>query len=286
MENLKLNEIIKEMYDACNLHISQVNMRLEREFFSSPDNKMPIQIKRILGGVSYEDSFTNFKCVVKTADEESLNNIFQILNDVFLFSVGCDMMFKFKLDADMYTSVFLDDLIYPLYENHIKSKYNDVSVMREHPNYDANMESLNDILRTFSDIQSLLYLLYCHDFQFLNGWESVLSNPDNSSAVIEILKNSKMTIGDFLKALVDYKCAIMKDIFSSVENPRLKRIYLKKVEELKEEKRSQVDGFPNSNLPITYFLDHTIMDFISSQFNNSSDEDDTGKKPGHQIILK
>lgn len=74
------------------------------------------------------------------------------------------MIFKKKLQADIFTTVPLENLIYPRLVEDIKEKYNDVSVMRDNPNCNESLQSIAEINYVYTEISSLLYYLYCTDF--------------------------------------------------------------------------------------------------------------------------
>lgn len=280
MEPISLEEVLKNIYDNRVSFIRSVNIELEREYFTKNSNHIPMS--EIMQGVSYEDHFMSFKEAVKNDDENEIRQIFLLLQEYFLFSKGHDMMFKKKLEADIFTSVPMEDFIYPKLSEAAKKKYNSVSVMRENPNRNANMEGINRLVATYTEMQSLLYLLYCNEFQFPDGWEEI--SPDNHGEILRILNDSNITIGDFLHALIDFKCQIMSEIFSEINNQNLKRTYLEKVEDLKKAKHEETKTFAHVTLPITYFLNHTILDFMSTERKPSILED-TSVNKAQKILL-
>lgn len=266
---MNLNDVIKKIYENKSLEIKDINKVLEREYFTKNYNQIPIP--ELMQGVSYEDHFEKYKELVREASTTTIDRMFMLLQDYFLFSNGHDMMFKKKLEADLFTSEPLNEFIYPMLVNSVKEKYNDVSVMPENPNYDKNMKDINSLLYLFIDIQTLLSFLYCSDFQFPNGWEEMC--PDTHEEVIEFLNKSGMTIGDFLKALIDYKCNIMNEIFSEISDAKIRKQYLERVKDLREQKMNELNDFSHVDLPITYFLNHTIIDFLSREPKSSIKED-------------
>ena len=282
MESICLNEVLRNQYDAYVSFIREDNIKFEREYFE--ENKERIPMSEIMQGASYEDHYRNFKRIAKKASPTAISRMFLLLQEYFLFSSGHDMMFKEKLKADIFTYVPMEDFIYPKLMEVVKEKYNDVSVMRENPNFNANMEGINKLVLTFMDMQSLLYLLYCNDFQLPHGWEKICL--DHSDEIFTILNHSNITIGDFLHALVDSKCKTMKEIFSEIENPQLKRTYLEKVETLREEKQEEIESFAHVDLPITYFFNHTLSDFIHREQKSSIFEDKTPTKAKKILLPK
>lgn len=281
MEYVSLNNVLKNMYDSRVSFIRRKNMELEREYFTR--NSKCIPMSEIMQGASYEDHFTSFKNMVKNGTDSEIGQIFMLLQEYFLFSAGHDMMFKKKLEADIFTPVPMEDFIYPKLDDAVKERYNDLSVMKENPNSKENIEGIDRLVWTYIEMQSLLYLLYCNDFQFPNGWEKLC--PDTHEEILKILNDSGMTIGDFLHALIDYKCKTMNEIFSEISSPQLRKKYLEKTEALREEKHEETKGFANETLPITFFLDHTFLDFINMEHTPSSILEDTKPSGAKKIIL-
>ena len=260
METVSLDNVLRNIYDDEVAFIRKTNIELEREHFSTHN----IPLGEIMQGASYEDHFRDYKRAIKSESEHGIEQMFMILREYFLFSNGYDMMFKKKLEADLFTSVPMEDLLYPMLEAAVKEKYNDISVMRENPNVEKNIKGIAKIVDRYMDMQSLLYLLYCSDFQFQNGWEGICRE-DTAKDVLEALKSSGMTIGDFLHALIDDKCKIIGEILSEITDPALRKKYLEKLEELRNEKQEETKEFAHVDLPITYFLDHTFLDFINME---------------------
>lgn len=260
MKPITLDEALRNMYDNEVSFIREKNIELEREYFSTPGNT---PLEEIMQGASYEDNFTVYKREIKTGDKEDAENIFMLLREYFLFSYGHDMMFKKKLEADLFTTTPMEDFLYPKLEEAVKAKYNDISVMEQNPNFGKNIEGISRILETYMDMQSTLYLIYCSDFQFPRGWEKMCTG--SAQDVIEALNKSNITIGDFLHALIDDKCKTIKEILNEIDDPQLRKEYLQKLEELRSEKHKETSEFAHVDLPITFFLDHTIADFIKME---------------------
>lgn len=273
MENCSLNKVIRNLYDNKVTFIRNKNIELERAYFTRSHN---IPMGEIMQGSSFEDHFASYKEMVKKGNEDEISLIFTLLQEYFLFSYGHDMMFKKKLEADIFTSIPIENLIYPKLKSTIKENYNDLSVMKENPNFESNMEEIDKIVYTFLELQSLLYLLYCNEFQFPNGWQKIC--PDTFEDILDILNKSKMTIGDFLHSLIDFKCQIMTEILDEIGNSELRKEYLKKVEELQENQHKKTKTFAHINLPITYYLEHTFLDFLDSELKSSLLDDNN---PNH-----
>lgn len=278
MESLTLDEIIKREYECRVSYIKSKNIELEREYFSE------VPIGEIIQGASFDDTFESFKETVKSNNEDDISTIFMLLQECFLFTAGHDMMYKEKLKADCFTSVPMEDFIYPKLVEAVKEKYNNVSVMKENVNQEKNIKDIERIVYTFTEMQALLYLLYCQDFQFPNGWERIC--PEVHEEVLETLKKSGMTIGDFLHALIDSKCKTMTEILSEITNPQLRKTYLEKVEKLKEKKHKETQTFAHVDLPITYFSDYTFLDFLNSEHESSILKDPTPREVEKIIIQK
>lgn len=267
MESISLDSVIKNMYDKRVSFIREKNIELEREYFTQNNDHIPMN--EIMQGASYEDHFMNYKKLVKRASDNEISQIFMLLQEYFLFSFH-DMMFKMKLDADIFTAVPMEDFIYPKLNEAVREKYNDLSVTRENPNFKKNMQSIDRIVVTYTEMQALLYLLYCNDFQFLNGWQRLF--PDTHEEILRRLNNSGMTIGDFLHALIDFKCKTMSEIFGEIVDLKLRKKYLEKTKNLRGEKHEETKAYAHVNLPVTYFLNHTIIDFLDMDCKYSSIE--------------
>ena len=280
MKNISIEKVIKVLYNNRIKFIIDKNIELERQYFSKD------KLGFLTNGLSYNDNFTH---MIKALNRQGINenkveSIFIALQEVFLFSKGHDMMFKKKLEADVFVSIPMGDLIFPLLVEGVKARYNDVSVMKENPNYDKNIKGIDELTNIYIELQSLLYYLYYNDFQFPNNWEELC--PNTSNELIKILNESAMTIGDFLHSLIDFKCNIMSDILKKIESKNLQEQYLLRVEDLRKEKHSETNTFAHTHLPITYFLNHTFNDFINDELNRSSIIEGNKPKAVKKIILK
>ena len=100
-----------------------------------------------------------------------------------------------------------------------------------------------------------------------------------------ILNKSEMTIGDFLHSLVDYKCNIMDGILDEISDEQLRANFLQKAAKLREEKHQETSGFAHVDLPVTYFLDHAMIDFINMKPKSSILSEDKPKTGSRKIIL-
>ena len=257
---VSLDDVIKEEYGVYSSFVRGKNIQRERDYFIM--NSQTIPMGEILQGMSFEEHFAYFMDAAKNGNDKDLSQIFMLLEDFFLFSNGHDMIFKKKLVADGFYPAPIDELIYPLLKKAIKKEYSNLSVMLENPNRKANLKEIQNIISTYGDVQSLLFLLYYYDFTFPNGWEE--SFPDNHQELINILDGSEIKIGDFLNLLIDYKCRVMSDIFDITTDPILKEKYLKKVEALKETRKKETQTFAHIGLPVTFFLNHTFKEYLDT----------------------
>ena len=254
MENISLSTVVRNMYDRRVEFIKETNNELEREEFSNSEMLL------IMQGQSFEDHLRNFKKIVREGNNESIEEVYMTLQEFFLFSYGHDLVYKKKLEADAFTTTPMEEFLYPRMLEAVKEKYNDVSVMQENPNLERNLEGIDKIISFYIDMQSLLYLVYTNDFQFVKGWERLLS--ENSKEIIEELEKQEITIQDFLSALVDDKCKKLREIMKEIPDATLRREYLEKIELLAKEKKEEIEGFAHSQLKVTYFKDHSVLDFI------------------------
>lgn len=265
MSNLDLKHVIKKVQVAYEVKISRATETLEQEYFNNPNNLVPMRV--ILSNGSFDQQFDNFSEFVRNANPNELDKIFKLISNFFLFSPGFDIVFKSKLLADMYTSNLMNSSTYKMMEEAIMNKYNNMSVMPENPNYDDNMRSIEEMVVTYYDVQALLNALYCNDFQFPVNWKDLCHNGNDDA--LKILQKSNMTIGEYLNSVIDHKCSILVSIFSKVENARLKNEYLARIQVLRDEKKGEVSNYEYSNLPIAYFYDHRLEDYMREKVQAS-----------------
>ena len=246
MPNDMLEDKVKKSYEDLISHIKATNNERERQYFS--DNIEDYMFKDVIKGRSFNDCFNGLKKDIESGDKTKISLAYAALNNILLFSYK-DEVFKAKLKADNFVSSPIDNLIYPLLLEKVKELYGDSS--------DISEEALRKIICTYIDLQSLLFFLYYHDFQFIPGWEALC--PNTYQAIIDILNESGMTIGDFLHALVDYKCDIMADIFEQIKNETKKKISLNIIKKLRLLKHKEVNGFSHITLPIINLLEGTVL---------------------------
>ena len=265
MSNLDLKHVIKKVQVAYEVKISRATETLEQEYFNNPNNLVPMRV--ILSNGSFDQQFDNFSEFVRNASPNELDKIFKLISNFFLFSPGFDIVFKSKLLADMYTSNLMSSSTYKMMEEAIMSNYNNMSVMPENPNYDDNMRNIEEMVVTYYDVQALLNALYCNDFQFPANWKDLCHNGKDDA--LKILQKSNMTIGEYLNSVIDHKCSILVSIFSKVENARLKNEYFARIQVLRDEKKGEVSNYEYSNLPIAYFYDHRLEDYMREKVQAS-----------------
>lgn len=79
---------------------------------------------------------------------------------------------------------------------------------------------------------------------------------------------------------------MISEIFSEINNPQLRKNYLEKIEALREKKHEETKGFAYLTLPITYFLDHTFLDFMNMEHKSPILEDTTPTKAKKILLPK
>ena len=247
MPNDMLEEKVKKSYEEIISHIKATNKEIERKYFA--ENMNNYIFRDALNGRSFDECFDSLKKDIESGDKNNISLAYVTLNNILLFSYK-DEVFKAKLKADNFVSSPIDNLIYPLLLEKVKELYGDSS--------DISEEALRKIICIYRDLQSLLFFLYFHDFQFIPGWKALC--PNTYQAIIDILNESGMTIGDFLNALVDYKCNIMEGIFNIIQNKNIKDYFFSVIIELRKSKHEEIKKYPNINLPITSILDNTFLE--------------------------
>lgn len=253
-----LDKIIKKIYQQKVEWIKEKNRKLESEYFDKQKNLPYADSLYEEGG--YEGVFNELKQL--SENSKFTEYIFEIMKTL-LFSPAYDYMFKQKLKADIFVSEPVHSFIYPMYEQKVKQNYNEVSVMKENPNLEKNLGTIEKEANIYMEVSSLLYLLYSSDFMFPEGWENLY--PGTNQALLQILKTSNRTIGEFLEELVNFKC----DLFLQILNQNSKE-YLQKVEKLRIQKQKEVKEYALVNFPLTYFYDHTLQDFFEDRYQYST----------------
>ncbi len=254
---MRLDEVVEKLYVAKVTYIKRKNRVLEAKYFKK--NQKTIPYGELLSGRSYEEIFQEFQSSMKYKTEFQIDQIFMLMQELFMFSKGHDLMFNKKLEADYYMAPPIDSFWYPKITEAVHKKYNDFSVMEENPHQEENLEGIEQIMNDYLDAHSLLYLLYSNDFQFPIGWETYY---ENYKTILSILKETKITIGEFLHALIDYKCEWIRETLEEIADSSLKEKYLKNLKDFRETKHLETQGYAHVNLPADYFLDQTLEDFI------------------------
>ena len=279
-----LEQIIREMYDEYVADLQSKNILTERQYFAENYNRIPFG--EFLENTSYYDHFEQMKEEIATPQvtDFQINQIFTSMETLFLFSKGHDVMFKHKLKADCFCAVPIEKIIYPRLKLDVRSKFNDVSVMRENPKREKNIEELWKLIYNYQEFSSLLFMLYASDWQFPREWEKLF--PESYDFLIEILGKTDLTIGEFLCELVSYKCDMMEAVLNCIVDPKLKQRYLNKLTILKIEKQKEIESFAHRELSVAFFLEHTIDDFIKMQSHSTSNALREKTRPKPKIIIE
>lgn len=261
-----LDKVIQIIYNANITSIKRGNIKGEMAEFG------PF-ISQILGyskpvETCYAREMENMQEAVSTASVSDLNQILTILEDVFYFSKGHDMVYKKKIESDCFMHEPLDDLILPQIQSEVRSLFNDISVLPENPHREKSISIIESIVAKHIDFNSLLFLLYTRDWQFPRDWQQLY--PETSNELEEMIQNSTITIGDFLNSLVDFKAGEIKKVLLGIKDLKLKEEYLKKVDSISSVQKSEITSFSHTHLPVGYFKDKTMMDFLNEPKPSSS----------------
>lgn len=258
MANERLDEMISNKYNEYVAYIKERNIELEREYFLENSKRIPLG--DIIEGGSFADCFYYLKNSAKNGDAQTLKNVYVWLTEYFLFSEGHDTMFKHKLAADCFTTVPVS-LVFDGIKQTVSNQFNDLSISSLNPKCKENMRAIDEIIEAGFDMSSVLYLLYCNDFQFPEEWRKLCR--DNSDEVLKMMQDLGITIGDFLCALIELKCQLMREVLAEITDAKLKDIYMKKVEDLRTSKVEEVKTFAHADLPVGYFFDHDVNNSIN-----------------------
>lgn len=260
METKEKSEFINNVYDSYMEKIAEINIKMEREYFKN--NK---HLEGFTQGLSFKDAFDGIKKQIAQGKADDYEPAFGYLKEALLFSAGHDLMYKTKIKADMYTTPGYKNIVYPLFE--LESKK---AIIACSTNEEAE-KKLEPVTDKYRELITLFNTLYCMDYQFPENWKGIIENPDE---LINIIRENNITNGTIMHAIIDDKCDIMKDIMSAIPQDNLRSEFLKCVEELRSEQKKEKESQPNFNLPLCYFLDHTVEDFILASF-----EPNTGTGP-------
>ena len=256
MRSLDLNSYIKKTYDERVLSIQNNNIDSEREYYSSDLTRYPE--RKVMHGVSFEDHIQSFKYMVRGGNRSDVMRVFMALESYLLFSYKRDAVFKEKLRANGFVSTPFTNFIYPMLHKEITDSFDDSSISLENKKADDNINMIDSICDKYMDVQTMLYLLYCNNFQFPEGWQVLFRNTKDD--VIRILNESNITIGEFLDMLVDYKCDIIESVLREIGDEQLRDEYLEKSKKLREIKHDEVRLTDNIDLPVTYSLKDSTLE--------------------------
>lgn len=262
LENLTLDELIRKMYDNMVKNLIRKNNLTERKYFKEKRKKIPFG--DIINDASYYEHFEQMKVKIKEPNitEEQIQTIFEIMESLFLFSLGYDIMFKHKLKGDIFHAAPIESIIYPRLLKTIKSKFNDVSVMTENPKLEENISEIRRIIFNYQELSTLLFMLYTNEWKFPEEWEQCF--PESYDFLLKELQETDLTIGIFLDELVEYKCKMMEEVLQCIPILMLREKYLNKLTTLKQERKKEIESHAFKGLSVAYFLDYTVDDFMTS----------------------
>lgn len=267
-----IDEYVENLFREKSLDLTKKNKALEKEYFKN--NSFRIPSCEQLNGLSFSENMNRFKFLVKKGTEKDLESIFTILKDFFFFSAGNDYIYRKKLEADSYHEMPIKTVIFPFILEDVHNKYNnDQEFVNDKKN--ARKYILNVIDDDFL-ISKFLYRLYCDDFYPSKEFKKKF--PNSFERIKERLDDSSLTIGDYLKSLIKAKCLQMKEIFANVENSYLRAKYINKIDELELSKLLEVESLYNCDVPVCYFFDYSIYDFLNGEDSSSHKKIYTRKK--------
>lgn len=268
-----IDEYVERIYDFKTKDLEENNDAFERDYFGR--NYYRIPNGDLLKGLSFNDNLRIYKEVARDCSLDDLNTIFESLRDFFFFSAGNDMIYREKLKADSYRDVPIKDFILPIIQADAHNKYTCDEGF--HPARRTVINTIDSIVNNGIIMSTFLYFLYCDDFIPRAGMKRLF--PSSYNRVIEKLSNLPITIGDYLRALVDFKCEKIKSVFEEVSNKELKNEMMQKIEELRQTKYDEIKELYNSNLQICYFFNHTVHEYINSTLC------DTNKMPNEKNLV-
>lgn len=260
-----LDSTIEELYNKRIDFIKIRNNELERNYFLQQSNEYPLS--NVLNGKSFLDNYLLFKESLKRNDIVDSERVFCILEELFLFTN--DYMYATKDDINSYNSISIKDYIYPKMVEDIKERYNDVSIMPENPMYQQNIFNIKHIIFVYTELQSLLDLLYRHNFILLDKWEELFDGDEDE--LLEKIEDSDTIIKNYLMNLINYKCDIMEEIFKGISDEDIRNEYLNKIKQVRDKKLDSTDDHSSNSLPVNYFLTHTMKDFIDEGYPKKRD---------------
>jgi len=254
-----LDQTIKKICNTENELIKAGNIKGEMAEFGNFLSQV-LQLSEPIN-TCYARELENMKQTAKEANQNTLDGMLSILNNIFYFSYGHDMVYKEKIKAGCFMHEILP-IIQVEMETEIKELFNDLSVIPENSKYQKNIEAITSIVAKHRDFNSLLFLLYVNEWQFPSDWQKLY--PQNAHELEIMINQSNITIGDFLNALVEFKIVSIKDVFLAIENPKLREDYLHIISGLEAGKKKEVANLGHIHLPVGYFNTNTMQDFVKN----------------------
>ena len=258
MSTKSMDEYVERMFDKKIQDIDKTNDIYERDFFRG--NYFRIPKGNILKGLSFNDCLKKFKCIAFDSDRSDLCAIFESLRDFFFFSAGNDLIYRKKLEADSYHEVPIKEIILPVILDDIHKKYGDDIYF--HPTRNSVVQNVDNTINKSFIISTFLYFLYCDDFIPTRNMKKKF--PSSYEDITSTLILHPITIGDYLIALIKFKCDKFRDVFSVVPDEDLRKEFLNRVDDLQRDKIKEVSNLYNANLHICYFFNHSVYEYVSN----------------------
>ena len=258
MSTRLIDEYVERIYNFKINDLEENNDAFERDYFGRNFYRIPNG--DLLKGLSFNDNLRIYREVAKDCSLNDLNTLFETLRDFFFFSAGNDMIYRKKLEANSYRDVPIKDIILPLIQADAHNKF--ICDENFHPARRNVINAIDTMVNNGIIISTFLYYLYCDGFIPTASMKKVF--PSSYEHVVNRLSNVQITIGDYLRALVDFKCSKIKSVFEEVSNSDFKKEMMDKVDELREIKYEEISELYNSNMQICYFFNHTVHEYINS----------------------
>ena len=251
-----LDKYIDKIYNEKVYKLEIENDEYERTYFSNNFYRIPNG--ELLDDSCYNDTIKIYKNYVSDASNDNLIFVFDCLKNFYFFSGGNDMVFRKKLEADSYHSTPIKEVIYPRLVKQIHNRFFD-SDNFFHPDRSSHISYIESIIDEHLTISAFLHYMYANDF---NPANDIVKKFISYNKIRNKLDYWDLTIGNYIKALINYKCDIMKDIFTAVSDFNLRENMHRMVDSLRYDKIFEVEDLYNQKLHVNYFLDHTIYDLI------------------------
>ena len=260
MSTVIIDKYIDKIYNEKLSLLEAENERYENDYFSN--NFFRIPNGELLQGSSYNRNIRRYKAYVVDKDEEELEFIFNTLKDFYFFSGGSDMVFRKKIEADCYHSTPIKRVIYPRIEKAVHNRFFESDNFFHSAN-EGHISTIEKTIEEYFNVSSFLHYLYCNDFNPLNDMRRHF--PNTYDKCYEKLLNTDLTIGEYLRSFINYKCELMIEIFSHIKNDILRTKMISKVNDLRFDKLSEIDSSFYHKLHVCYFFNHTIYDYIDAE---------------------